>query len=233
MRAIVSVFVLVVFSGSVQAQPGAVPPAGPAGPTVAPDPGPPPMGPPAEPYPGQMQPYPEPYPGQPPYPYPPAYPGQPPYPYPPVQLTPEEHQLLAEGEISLGQHAGGVVANWLFGFGIGQAIQGRWSDTGWIFTLGEAAGITLIVAGALRTCFLCGSDEGDDGVALLIGGVIGYAAFHIWSIVDAAAGPAGHNRKVRELRSRVGLPMHASQRILPYAARARDGGGTVGLTLRF
>jgi hypothetical protein len=228
MRAIVSVFVLVVFSGAVQAQPGQVPPSGPADPTVAPDPGPPPMGPPTEPYPGQAQPYPPPYPGQP-------YPGQAPYPYPPIQLTPEEHQLLAEGEISPGQHAGGVVANWLFGFGIGQAIQGRWSDTGWIFTLGEAAGITLIIAGAARTCFLCESHEAEDGAALMIGGVISYLAFRVWSIVDAAAGPASHNRKVRALKQRVGLPMHASQRVLPYVAPARggDGGGTAGLTLRF
>jgi hypothetical protein len=230
MRAIVSVlFVLVLFPGAVQAQPGQVQP---ADPTAAPDPGPPPMGPPVmepQPYPQPYppQPYPQPYPGQP-------YPGQAPYPYPPVQLTAEEHQLLAEGGISLGQHAGGVAANWLFGFGIGQAIQGRWSDTGWIFTLGEAAGITLIVAGAVRSCFGCEGGD-NDGAALVIGGAIGYVAFHIWSIVDAATGPANHNRKVRALKQRVGLPMHASQRILPYVAPARggDGGGTAGLTLRF
>ncbi len=222
MRAIVSVlFVLVLFPGAVQAQPGQVPS---ADPTAAPDPGPPPMGPPVM----EPQPYP-------PQPYPPQpYPGQAPYPYPPVQLTPEEHQLLAEGEISLGQHAGGVVVNWLFGFGLGQAIQGRWSDTGWIFTLGEAAGITLMVAGLASSCFGCEGGD-DDGATLLVGGVIGYVAFHIWSIVDAATGPAGHNRKVRALKQRVGLPMHASQRVLPYVAPARDGGGggTAGLTLRF
>lgn len=228
MRAIVSVlFVLVLLPGSVQAQPGQVLP---ADPTAAPDPGPPPMGPPVmapEPYPPEPYP-PQPYPGQP-------YPGQAPYPYPPVQLTPEEHQLLAEGEISLGQHAGGVAANWLLGFGIGQAIQGRWSDTGWMFTLGEAAGITLMVAGAVRSCFGCEGND-DDGATLLIGGLIGYMAFHIWSIVDAATGPAGHNRKVRALKQRVGLPMHASQRVLPYVAPAQaggGGGGTAGLMLRF
>lgn len=225
MRAIVSVlFVLVLLPGSVQAQPGQVPP---GDPMVAPEPEPPPMGPPVEPYPGQAQPYP-------PQPYPPQpYPGQAPYPYPPVQLTPEEHQLLAEGEISLGQHAGGVVANWLLGFGIGQAIQGRWSDTGWMFTLGEAAGITLIVAGAVR---LDSQEDGiDDAGALFVVGLISYVGFHIGSIVEAATGPAGHNRKVRALKQRVGLPMHASQRVLPYVAPAQGGGGggTAGLTLRF
>ncbi len=223
-------FVLVVSSGAALAQPGQVPPSDPAGPTVAPDPGPPPMGPPAEPYPAQPQPYPpQPYPPQ-PYPYP----GQPqPYPYPPVQLTAEEHALLSEGEISLGAHAGGVAANWLLGFGIGQAIQGRWSDTGWMFTLGEAAGITLMVTGALRLCIDCAEGENEDAGVLLVGGLISYAVFHIWSIVDAATGPASHNRKVRALKQRIGVPMHASQRVLPYASSTRDGGGTVGLTLRF
>jgi hypothetical protein len=225
MRAIVSVlFVLLVLPGAVQAQPGQTPP-------------PPPMGP-AQP-PPQQQPYPPPPPGQPQaYPPPQGYPPPQPYAYPygpPVQLTAEEQNLLAEGEISLGQHAGGVALDWFFGFGLGQAVQGRWSDTGWIFTLGEAAGLTMLVVGITRLDFTCDSDtscNNDDAGAFLVTGLIAYVGFHAWSIVDAAIGPAKHNRKVRELKRRVGIPVEA-HRVIPYTKRLHDGGGTVGLTFRF
>lgn len=230
MRAIVSaLFVLIMLPGIAQAQPGQPPPAGPppagASPAEQPYPPPPPYdgAPPAE------QPYP-------PQPYPPQpYPAQYPPPYgPPVQLTPEEQKLLSEGEISLGQHAGGVAANWFFGFGIGQAIQGRWSDTGWMFALGEAAGITVAIVGVTQLCFDCeGEDVSNDGAGTMIAvGLIGYMVTHVWSIVDAAIGPANHNGKVRTLKRRLGIPLEA-RRIIPYATPVRDGGGTAGLSFRF
>lgn len=227
MRAIVSVlFMLGVFVGAAQAQPGQ-PPLPPAEPEAAP---PPPYPPEPPPYP--PQPYGQPYPPQ---PYGQPYPPQP-YLYPPQALTPAEQKLLAEGEISLGAHAGGVALNWFFGFGIGQAVQGRWNQTGWMFTLGEAAGIGLVVAGFARLDFSCDSSEtscNNDGAgALIAGGFIGYLVVHAWSIVDAAMGPADHNRKVRNLKRRLGMSVEAS-RIIPYATPAQGGGGTAGLVLRF
>jgi hypothetical protein len=229
MRAIVSVlFVLLVLPGAVHAQPGQTPAPAPMGPAPAPDP--------SQPMP--PQPYPPPPPGQ-PQGYPPQGYPPPPYAYPygpPAPLTAEEQRLLAEGEISLGQHAGGVAADWFFGFGLGQAIQGRWSDTGWIFTLGEAASFTLIIVGFTRIDFTCDdttSDpcSNDNAGVFIVGGLISYLGFHAWSIVDAAVGPARHNRKVRELKRRVGLPVEA-HRIIPYTLPSH-GGGTVGLTFRF
>jgi len=229
MRSVVSVlFVLLVVPAIAQAQPGptAPPPAGPAAappPPAAPQPYPPPP-------PGQPAPYgPQPY-GPPPY-------GPPPYPpqYGPVQLTPEEQSLLAEGEISIGIHAGGVAADWLIGFGIGQAIQGRWSDTGWIFTLGEVGGLGMLIYGVTQLCWDLNSantcDDNNAGV-FFVGGLVAYMGFHVWSIVDAAIGPAKHNRKVRELKRRIGLPVEA-HRVIPYTMPTPGGGATAGLTFRF
>lgn len=164
----------------------------------------------------------------------------PPYQYVPSQLTPDEQELLAEGEISEGAHIGGAIASLFFGFGIGQAVQGRYGDTGWIFTLGEAASITAIVVGAVRT-FGCsdtldgsGCTSSGDGDELLAVGVIGVVAFRVGEIADAFSGPPRHNRRVRALRMRLGMPQPMyGQRITPYLHKTREGTATAGLTFRF
>lgn len=181
------------------------------------------------PYPPPMQPQ--------PYPYPYA-----PYPYgAPVQLTAEEQELLSQGEISDGQHIGGGLVSLMFGFGVGQAVQGRYGDTGWIFTLGEAASMTAILVGMVQA-FDCvdefedaSCDSSDSAGFLFVGGLIGLGVFRIWEIVDAFSGPTRHNAKVRALRMRLGIPQPMYTKVMPYVAPSlsRDGGGTAGLTLRF
>jgi hypothetical protein len=186
---------------------------------------------PAQPYPGQPypgQPYPgQPYPGQ-PYPGQP-YPGQYPPPYGgPPPLTPDEQRLLAEGEISPGEIVGGVVGTWVLGFGLGHAIQGRWSDRGWVFTLGESASLILLFVGLAQSS----GESGDSGDVSIATGAIGWGVFRIWSIFDAAIGPSSHNSKVRDVKRRIGLPVDA-RRIIPYVAPGRERGGVAGLTFRF
>lgn len=223
MKSIVSGLVIVgVLASAVHAQPGQT------------QPGPYPPPPPAQPYPPPaqqppppMQPYQQPPPGVPP-----------PYGYAPVQLTPEEHELLLEGEISEGAHIGGAIANFFIGFGIGQAIQGRFGDTGWIFALGTAASFTAFIVGLGQLAGDCAvdspdCDENGDGAVLALVGMVGVGVFHIWGIVDAIAGPSRHNRRVRDLRMRVGQPMYYQGRIEPYFHKSRDGGGVAGVTLRF
>jgi hypothetical protein len=182
--------------------------------------------------PGASQPQPPP-PPPPNYNVPPPYQYQPGYGYP-AQLTPEEHELLLDGEISDGAHIGGGIASIFIGFGAGQAIQGRWSDTGWIFTLGESASIALLIAGAIRIADDdIGDNDNDDestGGTMLVGGLIGYFGFRIWDIVDAFGGPPEHNRKVRALKYRLGIPVRVGWK--PYMNSTRDA-TTAGLTLRF
>jgi len=155
-----------------------------------------------------------------------------------VPLTAEEQELLARGEISDGQHLGGGLAAMFVGFGVGQAVQGRWSDTGWIFTLGEGLSFGAMMWGigqAFEECGYYDDCRSDSGVGLVIAGALGYSVFRIWGAVDAFTGPASHNRRVRELRMRTGHPGYPGYySVLPYVTAPRDGDGAVGgLTLRF
>ena len=206
-----------------------------------------PYPPPGQPYPAPGQPYPppgQPYPapGQ-PYPPPGAIGVPPPYQYQPVQITTDEQDLLNQGEITDNRHVGGILVSLFFGLGIGQAVQGRYGDTGWIFTVGETASTVALFVGVFKTldhCFdtiddhTCNNDS--TGSVLLIGGFVGLAAFRIWEIVDAITGPPKHNARLRELRMRLGMPPASfAHRLRPYVAPSlsRDGGATAGLTLRF
>jgi hypothetical protein len=79
-----------------------------------------------------------------------------------------------------------------------------------------------------------GCTNSGDGDTLLAVGVIGVVAFRVWEIADAFGGPPRHNRRVRELRMRLGMPQPMyGQRITPYLHKTREGTATAGLTLRF
>lgn len=158
----------------------------------------------------------------------------------PVQLTPDQVELLQKGEISDGAHVGGAAASVFLGFGIGQAVQGRYGETGWIFTVGEIASFTALVVGvsqALDDCFgdstSC-NDNNNRGDGLIIGGLVGLLVFRVWEVVDAFGGPPKHNRKVRELKMRLGMPVPMyTQRLVPYVNRTRDSGATAGVVFHF
>ena len=201
--------------------------------------------------PGADAPYPEPPPPapvQPAQPPPPQPYGQPPPGYVPggyvpggmvpLQLTPDQVELLQKGEISDGQHVGGAFVSVFLGFGIGQAVQGRYGETGWIFTVGEIASFTALTVGLVQAIGDCSSldefCEGSRGDGLIIGGLVGLLVFRVWEVVDAFGGPPKHNRKVRELKMRLGMPMPMyTQRVTPYVNRTRDSGATAGLVFRF
>ncbi len=180
-------------------------------------------------------------PGASPPPPPPVYAPPPPpppgYGYPqPVALTTEDQRLLSRGLISPGAHVGGAAVSFFLGFGTGQAVQGRWTDTGWIFTVGEIASIAAIIIGVgneIDDCYDSYCDEDNDG--LIVVGVIGLVGFRIWELVDAFAGPSSHNRRVRDLHMRLGYPPPSYYSVAPYVAPARGGhgGGVAGITLRF
>ena len=186
-----------------------------------------------QPYP---QPQPQPYPQPQPQPYGYGYGQQPVMQY---QLTLDEQYLLTRGFISDGEWIGGGLANVFFGFGIGQAIQGRWSDRGWIFTLGQGASAVAMIYGMTTLLGECWHDpecpaEGR-GVGLMVIGGLGFGVFYIWGAIDAFAVPPEHNRKVRELRMRLGMPIPMYARVAPYVTSPKgDTGGAIGgLTLRF
>jgi hypothetical protein len=198
--------------------------------------GPPPYAPPPQPYAPQPQPYPQPYPQPQPYaPQPHAY-----QPQPQVQLTAEEAEILNRGPINDGAHIGGGLIALFFGLGVGQAVQGRWSDTGWIFTVGEIGSGALMIWGITQVFQNCWDNEyetscdngSNSGGTAIVFGALALTGFRIWEVVDAFAGPASHNRRYKDIQMRVNG--YAPPRWGIYSARSMDRQATVtGLELKF
>jgi hypothetical protein len=126
---------------------------------------------------------------------PPAYAYQP---------SPDDRELLASGEIP---HVGGaMVADAFVGFGLGQAIEGRWSETGWIFTFGETIATAVFFDGLAQTICTgpsprCGNNSNANGLAL--GGALALTVLRVWGFIDTSVVPLRHNARLRELRARL------------------------------
>lgn len=146
-----------------------------------------------------------------------------------IQMTPDERELVLRGEIDQNLYIGGaLIGTFLAPFGIGQAVQGRWSDRGWIFTVGEAASIGVIIAGISRF-----DSSTDDGEGLLIAGVLGLVGFRIWEMVDLWVGPPLHNQKVQRVYMKYGIPPGSQfYGAAPYVAPTGRGGAIAGFTFR-
>lgn len=138
-------------------------------------------------------------------------------------LSPEDRELLAEGEISGGQYAGGIVMSVAVGFGTGQAIQGRWSDMGYVFTLGEVGSLAALISGLRNGGFGNCLDEchhNRSGEQLAVGGLIAFMVLRYWEIGDASIAPAIHNHRYHKLLERTGYQPLALE---PYVAPNSDG----------
>jgi hypothetical protein len=164
-----------------------------------------------------------------------------------VQLTVDEQWLLSRGYISDGEHIGGGIASLFIGFGVGQAVQGRWGQKGYIFTIGELASFGAMIYGKVDLISACDDDFRGDyaetrcnktqerrGMSLMLGGALAVTAFRIWEIVDAFAGPSEHNRQLHDLHRRLGIRDSYVQRVRPYVVPSADGGGALaGVAMRF
>jgi len=157
-----------------------------------------------------------------------------------VPPSSEEAAVLARGEISDDRMSGGVALS-LLGFGIGQAAQGRWSDTGWKLALAEGGGLIGLGGGfALIFAGWASSESSPNlsslgsvaGVELVALSAITIVGAHFAGIYDAATGPRDHNARVRALRERYGMASIPRTQFAPYAVPAR-GGGVAGLAIRF
>lgn len=145
-------------------------------------------------------------------------------------LSEKEREILARGEITQFQYiAGGIVGTYPIGLGVGHAIQGRYLEKGWIFTVGEVGSLLAFVAGVgdcwdsynsrYRTC------EG----GLAVAGIVGYVAFRIWEIVDVWAAPPEHNRRLLEIKARL---ERGSMSFKPALIPLADG-GMLGVRVSF
>jgi hypothetical protein len=157
-----------------------------------------------------------------PAPYQPGYPQD----YPRLQLqqlAPDDQHLLARGEITDGQWIGGGVASILVGFGVGQAVQGRWGERGWIFTLGDAAlgTVAMVSIGYTIGCSVSGTSC-NTAIPVMYGSVLALAAFRVLEVADAFAVPPARNARLRRLRMELGLPQVPSYALAPYLAPTRS-----------
>lgn len=158
-------------------------------------------------------------------------------PPPPPMMSAEDRQILDDGEISDGQWGAGVLASVALGFGTGQAIEGRWHDTGWIFTLGEGASMVAMIASlptAIGECWDCSvadQHRQDRAADVFIGSLIVFTGLHIWEIGDAAIAPSDHNQRYHAVRAR--HPEMAT--VMPYVVPTLSGGGGgfAGVAVRF
>jgi|SRR5665647_2668115 len=155
-----------------------------------------------------------------------------------LQLTEAQQDLLARGEISIGRYVTGGILSYAIGFGVGHAVQGRWNDQGWIYTVGEGAAGVAIMYGLSQAIGGRGGFDGNTernrrGERYLIGGFLVLAGFRVWEVVDAWVAPPIHNRKVRALKQQLGLapPVYGFYLAPPQSPDAT--GGVAGLALRF
>ena len=167
---------------------------------------------------------------------PPVHQPQPQQPQPqqpqPQMVTPEEYDLLAQGEIPPELTVAGGLVGTFFGLGLGHAVQGRYGDIGWVFTVGEVGGVTVAMIG-LAQCLDIDSDC-DEAPALFWGGLLAFVGFRIGELVDVWAGPSRHNDKVRALRLRLGYPPPQQQWGLYLSpTKGGDGGKVMGVSWTF
>ncbi len=158
-----------------------------------------------------------------------------------IELKDDDEKILSIGEISTARYfTGGVVGTYpTLGFGLGHAIQGRWSDDGWIFTVGELGTLSLLVAGAsgcadsLLKTQNCSNLENN----MIVTGLIGFLGFRIWEIIDLWFRPPSYNKKYKTLKKYIESapsPKDTSSSIdLSPLFHPRHGGSGIMLTFRF
>lgn len=145
-----------------------------------------------------------------------------------TSLSEKERDILQRGEITKGRYVvGGILGTWPLGLGIGHAIQGRYTDKGWIFTVGELGSIAVMASG-MGDCWDGDGYRTCNGGAIVLGAVA-FVGFKIWEIVDLWAGPPEHNRRYYELKSRLGEDEITFQ---PAFVPLADG-GMLGLRVSF
>jgi hypothetical protein len=141
-------------------------------------------------------------------------------------LSEEERKILDRGPIGTTAYVlGGVLGTYPFGLGIGHAIQGRYSDKGLIFTVGELASVGVILIGVADSCSSINYSASSSSLncngstTLLALGLGAYIGLRVWEIIDLWAGPPEHNRRFEQISARDHKPQ---SRLLPVIIPSSD-----------
>lgn len=137
-------------------------------------------------------------------------------------LSEDERRILDIGLISDTRYIiGGILGTYPIGLGLGHAVQGRYMDRGWIFTVGELASLAVLISGLSSS--LSDSFEGREsssGNGALVLGLIGYVGFRVFEIIDVWATPIEHNRRYRAIKAR----QDTTAQMDGFLAPTQDGG---------
>lgn len=137
----------------------------------------------------------------------------------PPGLTPV---IQHEDDVSEIQQITGPPTAYLFGFGLGHVVEGRWHETGWKFTLADTAGMAAMIVGysTVESC-----DRYCNALGILgVSGMVVMGVSRIWQTVDTVTGARAKNRRVMKQR----------MQIAPLVVPVRAGDGAVaGIALRF
>ncbi|MFT3699752.1 MAG: hypothetical protein QM831_41780 [Kofleriaceae bacterium] len=144
------------------------------------------------------------------------------------QLTTDDLEAIHDGYISQVQVGVGAGAAIFLGFGVGQAVEGRWLKTGWIMTVGETASLMtflVAIAPSFGDCFDDCRRTSQTRAVLGLGSLAIFGGLRIWEVVDSISGPMQQNRRYLAARAR-----HPDFYVNPVS---QGDGAVVGLAMRF
>jgi len=153
-----------------------------------------------------------------------------PLPAPTFRLTPEDEQLLDDGYLAGGRVFGGVITSAVLGLGLGEAVEGNYGSTGWIFTVIDTAAITGIIVGESSLPPCSGEcEQRTSGLANL--SILALFASRTIQVIDACTYPSRYNRRVRDARVKAGQPVEGVM-LTPFVTGDGDR-KLAGVSLRF
>lgn len=153
-------------------------------------------------------------------------------------LTSDEIRILKTGPLENPRYITGGILGTTLGFGVGHAIQGRWQNKGWIFTLGESVSlVTLVGAGAWCVTSSAarsfgGEDESTSFSCILTTiSATSFIGLRIWESIDLWRGGYEQRKEYKQLMKRLDSNSRKiSYSILPVLSANSLG---LGLSMRF
>lgn len=111
------------------------------------------------------------------------------------------------------QYHQGAFVGTLFGFGIGHAIQNRYTNKGWIFTMLEGSSVScFIVAEIIKQTSPSGTPRSPNLPAMIavtlwyLGGAVSLVGFKIWESIDLWATPPSRDMiEERSLKGKLSI----------------------------
>jgi hypothetical protein len=112
------------------------------------------------------------------------------------ELTRREEEALEVGELGVGRYLLGGALAIVPSFGAGQAVQGRWSTTGWKVALGEGVSLATTVLSLWQfiPCVTSHSEQTPSDAVCgasqfgVVAGSIALTGFYVWGVGDAWLG---------------------------------------------